>query len=141
MASDLALEEARSQFEFADDGQAEALDLHQFRRVERDAGADDDQILTAEGEQAVAAGLDHDALFEQRGDVLGERLGAAHVGDGDLRALAAQKQGRRQTGFSQSDNQNFLAFEFHHPRPVLEACAASLLCTAAGVARPVSNAV
>ena len=62
---DPALEEAGGQFEFADDGQAEALDLDEFGRVERNAGADDDEVLTAEGEQAVAAGLDHDAFFEQ----------------------------------------------------------------------------
>jgi hypothetical protein len=131
MASILALEEARGQFQLADDRQAEALHLRQLGRVQRHAGADDDQVLAAEGEQAVAAGLDHDALFEQRGNLLGQRLGAAHVGDRDLRAAAAQKQRRRQTGFSQSDDQNFFAFEFHHqesivlrlPRPLL-------LCTA-----------
>ncbi len=60
------------------------------------------------------AGLHHDALFEQRRDIFGQRLGAAHVGDGYLRTLAAQKQGRRQTGFPQPHNQNFFAFELHH---------------------------
>ncbi len=114
MASDLALEEARGQFQFADDRQAEVLHLHQFGRVERHAGADHDQVLAAEGEQAVAAGLHHDALFEQGGNLLGQRLGAAHVGDRHLRAAAAQKQRRRQPGFSQSHDQNLFAFEFHH---------------------------
>ncbi len=74
---DVAFEEARGQFELADDGQAEALGLHQLGRVERNAGADDDEVLAAEGEQAVAAGLDHDAFFEQRRNVFGEGLGAS----------------------------------------------------------------
>ena len=95
-------------------GRPKLLDLHQFGRVERHAGADHDQVLAAEGEQAVAAGFDHDALFEQRGNVLGQGFGAAHVGDRDLRAAAAQKQGRRQPGFAQAHDQNFFAFEFHH---------------------------
>ncbi len=91
-------------------------DLHQFGRVEGNAGADDDKVLAPEGEQAVTASLDHDALFEQRRDILGERFGAADVGDGDLRTLAAQEQGGSQSRLSQSDNQNFFAFEFHHVR-------------------------
>ncbi len=77
MASDSALEKARGQFQFADDRQAEALYLRQLGRIQRHAGADDDQVLAAEGEQAVAAGLDHDALFEQGGNLLGQRFGAS----------------------------------------------------------------
>ena len=111
---DFALEEAGGEFEFADDGAAEVSGLHQFGSVERDAGADDDEVLAAEGEQAVAAGFDDDALFEQGGNVFGEGFGAADVGDGDLGAAAAQKQGRGQAGFAQSDDQNFFAFELHH---------------------------
>jgi len=88
--------------------------MTEFRSVERHAGTDHDKVLAAEGEQAVAAGLHHDALFEEGRNILGERLGAAYVGDGDLRAAMAQKQGRRQTGFPQSHDQNLLAFEFHH---------------------------
>ena len=77
-------------------GQAEALGLHQFGRIQRHAGAHHDQVLAAEGQQAVAAGLHHDPLFEQRRNLLGQRLGRAHIGDRHLRALAAQKQSRRQ---------------------------------------------
>ena len=62
----------------------------------------------------MAAGFDHDALFEQGGNVFGEGFGAADVGDRDLGAAAAQKQGRGQAGFAQSDDQNLFAFEFHH---------------------------
>ena len=40
-----ALEEARGQFQFADDGQAKALDLGEFWSVQRDAGADNDEVL------------------------------------------------------------------------------------------------
>ena len=111
---DLALEEAGGEFEFADDGAAEAFGLHEFGRVERDAGADDDEVLAAEGEQAVAAGFDVDALFKQGGNVFGEGLGAADVGDGDLGSAAAQKEGGGQAGFAQSDDENLFAFELHH---------------------------
>ena len=95
-------------------GQAEVAHLHQFRGVERHAGADHDQVLAAEGQQAVTAGFDHDALFEQGGNLFGQRLGAAHVGDGDLCALPAQKQRGGQAGLAQADDQYFFAFEFHH---------------------------
>jgi hypothetical protein len=44
--------------------------------------------------------------LEQRGNVLGQRLGAAHVGDRHLRAALAQKQRRRQAGFAQPHHQN-----------------------------------
>jgi hypothetical protein len=109
-----ALEVAGGEFEFADDGAAEVAGLHQLGGIEGDAGADDDEVLAAEGEQAVAAGFDVDAFVEQRGDVVGESLGGAHVGDGDLGALAAQEQGRGQAGFAESDDENFFAFEIHH---------------------------
>jgi hypothetical protein len=56
----------------------------------------------------VAAGLDHDALFEQRGNLLGQRLGAAHVGDRHLRAAPAQKQRRRQPDFPSPTTRTFL---------------------------------
>jgi hypothetical protein len=59
-----------------------------------------------------------------------------------LRTLVAQKQGRRQTGFSQSHNQNFLAFEFQHSRFFLGLSRPLfLLCTDRGMAQDVSNAV
>ena len=106
----MALEKARGQLQLADDRQAEVLHLGQLGGVQRHAGADDNQILAAEGEQAVAAGLDHDAGFDQRGNLLGQRLGRAHVGDGDQSAAPAEKQRRRQTGFAQSDDENFFAF-------------------------------
>ena len=110
----LAAQEAGGEFEFADDGAAEVAGLHELGCVERNTGADDDEVLAAEGEQAVAAGFDHDALVEQGGNVFGEGFGAAHIGDGDLRAVAAQKQSGGQPGFAESDDEDFLAFEFHH---------------------------
>ncbi len=91
----VAFEEARGEFELADDGAAEVAGLHQLGCVERDAGADDDEVLAAEGEQAVAAGLDVDAFIEQRGNVFGEGFGAAHVGDGDLRAAGGAETAPR----------------------------------------------
>ena len=110
----LSFEEAGGEFEFADDGAAEVRGLHQFGCFERHAGAHDDEVLAAEGKQAVAAGFDVDAFVEQGGDVFGERFGAADVGDGDLGSPAAQKHGGGEPGFSESDDQNFFAFEFHH---------------------------
>ncbi len=126
MARILPLQKARGQFEFADDGAAEVAGLHQLGRVERNAGADDDEVLAAEGQQAVTAGFDVDALFQQRGNVFGQGFGAADVGDGDLGAVAAQKDSRGQAGFAQSDDENFFAFEFHHGVIPVRA---SLLCT------------
>ena len=89
---DLAFQEAGGEFEFADDGAAEVACLHQLGCIERHAGADDDEVLAAEGEQAVTAGFDVDAFVEQGGNVFGERFGAANVGDGDLGSATAQKQ-------------------------------------------------
>jgi len=62
----------------------------------------------------VAAGFDHNALVEQGGNVFGQGFGAAHIGDGDLRAMAAEKQCGCQPGFPESDDEDFLAFKFHH---------------------------
>ena len=94
-------------------GQAEIAYLHQLRRIERNAGADDDQVLAAKSQQAVAASLDHDALVEQRGNVLRQRVGAAHVRNRHLRALAPEKERRGKAGLAQSDDQYLFAFEFH----------------------------
>ena len=110
----MALEKTRGKLQFADDRQAEVLDLHQLGSVKRHAGADHDQVLAAEGEQAVAAGFDHDARFHEGRDLLGQRLGAPHIGDSHVCAAPAEKQRCRETGFSQSNNQNFFAFEFQH---------------------------
>ena len=111
---DLPLRNRASQFQFADHRQAETLHLRQFGRFQRHAGAYHNQVLTPEGQQSMAASLHHDALFEQRRNILGQRLGRAHIGDSDKCAAVAQKQGRCQTGFSQSHDQNLLTFEFHH---------------------------
>ena len=106
----------------------------QFRRIERDAGADHDQVLAAKRQQAVAAGFDIDAFIEQRGDILGERLCAADIGNRDLGAPPAQKQCRGQAGLSQPDHQYLLALEFHH-RSTSGISATPLFCTASA-ARP-----
>ncbi len=111
---DLSFEEAGGELELADDGAAEVAGLNQFGRVERNAGADDDEVLAAEGKQAVAAGFDVDALIEKGGNVFGKGFGAANVGDGNLSSLAAQEEGRGEAGFAESDNENFFAFELEH---------------------------
>ena len=51
-----------------------------------DAGADDDQILLAEGAVAVAAGFDGDAVFEEEENFLAEFGFGLGVGDGDAGA-------------------------------------------------------
>ena len=114
MASVLPLRKRAASSSSPMTGRPKLFDLRNFRCVERDAGADDDQVLAAEGEQAMPTGFDHDSLVEQGGNIFGEGFGAAHVGDGDLRAVAAQKQCRSQAGLAQSDDQDFFAFEFHH---------------------------
>ena len=106
----LADEEARGQFQFADDGQAEIAHLNELGSIERNAGADDDEVLAAEGKQAVASGFDHDALVEQRGNILGERGGTADVGDSHLRTLAPQKERSGEAGFAESDDEYLFAF-------------------------------
>ncbi len=111
---DLAFEEAGGKFQFADDGAAEIAGLHEFRCVERHAGADDDDVLAAEGEQAVAAGFDVDALVEEGGNVFGEGFSAADVRDGDLGSLTAQEECGGKAGFAESDDENFFAFELEH---------------------------
>jgi hypothetical protein len=52
---DAALQKTRRELQLTDDRSAEGAGLDQLRRGERNAGADDDEILAAEGEQAVAA--------------------------------------------------------------------------------------
>ena len=99
---DLAFQKARGQFQLADHRTAEVARLHQFGRIQRHAGADHDQVLAAEGQQAVAAGLHHDALIQQRRNLLGQRLGRADIGNRHLRALPAQKQRRRKPGLPQA---------------------------------------
>jgi len=109
----LADEEARSQFQFSDHGQAKIVHLDELGGIERNAGADDDQVLAPEGEQAVTSRLHHDALVQQRGKIVSERGGAAHVGDSNQRTLAPEEERSGETGFAESDDQYLFAFEFH----------------------------
>ena len=74
----------------------------------RDAGADDDQVLAAEGEQAVAAGFDIDARVEQRRDVPSQRLSAAQVRNRDLRPTPPQKECRCKTRTPNPTTRTFL---------------------------------
>ena len=95
-------------------GRPKACDLHQLRGVERHAGRDDDQVLAAKGQQSMAAGFDHDPRFEQGGNLLGQRLGAARFGDRDLRALPAQKQRGGEARLAQPNDQYSFAFSDCH---------------------------
>ena len=110
----LAFEKAGGELQFADDGAAEALGLHQLGCFERHAGAHDDHVLTAEREQAVTTGLNVDSFFKECRDVFGESFCAADVRNSDLSTAMAQKQCRSQAGLSESYDQHFFAFEFHH---------------------------
>ena len=58
--------------------------LHQRRRIDRNARADHDQVLSAKGALAVAAGFDRDAMVEQHRDFVAQFVAALGVGDGDL---------------------------------------------------------
>ena len=108
IGQDLALQKARCQFQFADNGQPEAAHLGQFGRVQGNAGADHDEVLAAKGQQPVTAGLDVDAFFEQRGNVFGQRFGAANVGDRNLGAATAQKNAAARPDFPSPTTRTFL---------------------------------
>ncbi len=129
IGQDLSLEEARGQLQLADYGQPEAAHLNQFRRVQGNARTDHDEVLASKGQQPVTTGLDVDAFFEQRGNIFGQRLGAANVGDCNLCAATTQKQRRGQTGFPQSYDQYLLALELHH-RSTSGICGPRLLYSA-----------
>ena len=79
-------QELRGEFDFADDGFAERAGLHQRRRVHGNAGADDDQVLSAEGALAMAAGFDGDAMIEQNWDLFAQLVRRLGIGDGDASA-------------------------------------------------------
>ena len=82
MATIVALEKAAGQFQLADDGEAELLSLFDFGGIEWHAGGDDDQILAAEGQEAMAAGLNHDAGFRGvRGSGRCKGGGTARIAD------------------------------------------------------------
>jgi hypothetical protein len=142
MASVLPLRKRAASSSSPMTGRPKALHLRQLRRIQRHAGADDDQILAAEGQQAVAAGLDHDALSSSAGISLAS-AGAAHVGDRNLRAALAQKQRRRQAGFAQPTTRTFLPFSSISPLFPASGGARSYLplCTAKTLCAPRSNAV
>ena len=86
MATMWPFEESRRQFHFADDGNAALAGLHQLRHVERDARADDDQVLVAKCALAVLPGLDADAVIEQQRNLVAKLLFRLGIGDGNARA-------------------------------------------------------
>jgi len=108
---DAALEEAAGELELAHDGEAVADDLGDFGGVERNAGRDDDEVLAAEGEQAVTAGFDHDAGVEQRGDLASESDGGTGVRDGDAGAEGAQEFGGGEAGFAETYDEDALVLQ------------------------------
>jgi hypothetical protein len=56
------------------------------------AGTDDDQVLSAKGPVAVAAGFDGDAVVKQYRDFLRQLVSRLGIGNGDNRAARFQKE-------------------------------------------------
>jgi hypothetical protein len=79
------------QFDFADYRDTQLAGVHEWRDIVRNAGADDDQVLLAEGSLAVLSGFNGDTLVEQRRNLRPELLLRFLVGDGDARASRLEK--------------------------------------------------
>ena len=58
----------------------------------------------------MASGFHHNALVEKRGKIMGERGGAANIGDSHLRTLAPEKERSGQAGLAESDDEYLFAF-------------------------------
>lgn len=110
---DVSLERLGGEFELAQQRCAEAENLLDLRRGERDAGGEDDEVLAAEGEHAVAAGFDHHAGFEEGGDFVGEGVGGAGVRDGDTGTTLAEEERGGDTGFAEADDEDAFVLEVH----------------------------
>ncbi len=109
----MAFKEASSQLNFADDGNAAFPRPCELRHVERHTGADDNQVLFAEGALSVLPGLNRDAGIEQYRNFLAKLLRRFGVGDGHACSPLLQKERGSHAGFSQSDDQDAFAVEFH----------------------------
>src|ERR1700750_203142 len=83
------------------------------RRVGRNAGAQNTQVLAAEGGMPMAAGLHVHACIEQGRDVLSQRLSTAQIRNRDLRTTPSEEESRGKTRHSQPDDENLPAFELH----------------------------
>ena len=81
------------QLNLTDHGLAHRAGLHQRRRIHRNAGADHDEILPAEGAFTVSAGFDRDAVIEQHRNFFSELILRLGIRNRDLRASRLQEQG------------------------------------------------
>ena len=113
---DVAFQEVRRQFHFADHRNAASARLNQLRNIERHAWADHDQVLIAKGALAVLSGLNADAVIEQNRNLLAKLLRRLRVGDGDLGSAFRQKQSAGHAGLAQPDHQH--AFVLNVPSPI-----------------------
>src|SRR5712692_2427325 len=82
------------EFHFADDRLAQRTRLFELRSVEWHTRADDDQVLSSEGADAVPAGFDCDPMVEQKQDFVAQLRLGLRVGNGDPRASGLEKQSR-----------------------------------------------
>ena len=109
----MPLEESRRQLHFADHRNAEFASVHQLRHVERDARADDDQVLIAKRPLTVLPGLNVDALIQQQRNLLAKLLLGLGIRDRDLRAALLQKQSAGHAGFPQPHHQHAFTTKVH----------------------------
>ena len=115
MATMFALQKSRRQLDFADHGNAERARLHQLRHVERNARADDDQVLIAKCALAVLAGFNADAVVEQQQESPARSCSSDLASETATRApLLRKKQSAGNAGLAQSDHQHAFAFDVHH---------------------------
>jgi hypothetical protein len=101
------------EFDLADHRFSGSARLHQRGRVHGNTGADYDQVLSAEGALAVAAGFDRDAVIERIGISCGQLIRRLGVGNGNAGAAIFQEQGRSHSRLAQANHQNALVFEIH----------------------------
>ena len=90
--NNLALQIARGEFDFANDGNAGLACLLKLRHVGRHARADDDEFLLLKGAFAVVTGFDHDAAVQELRDFVVEFLFGLSVGDGHPCAVIGEKK-------------------------------------------------
>ena len=138
---DLALQKTRGQFQLADHRAAEVAGLHQFRRIQRHAGAHHDQVLAAEGQQAVAAGLHHDALFEQRRNLLWPATRPSECRKPSPARPAGAKTAPPRARTSPGPPPELFCLSVPSFLLALEAAATTSLCTAGGSPRAVFSAI
>ena len=110
---DVPGQKLRRQLNLADHELTHSAGLHQGRGIHGDAGADHDEILSAEGAFAVSAGFDRDAVIEQDRNLFAQLVLRLGVRNRDFRPSRLQEQGGGHARLAQADDQNAFVGEIH----------------------------